>query len=906
MKKKIINYFLIFYFIVTFILAVIFGVIFFKSDYIQGKKNLFISKIFNSGRFEYIYLPKILFKSAVGQFKKIDQLYLNISFENLLTLEASRSAAIKNFKEENFDSKIFKETTMNIVQSDKKYSGRIRLKGDRDIHWRNKKNSSYKINLKKNNYIFNMNKFSLQKPRARNYIHEWIYLKLAKENNLIAIDYRFIELNLNGEKMGLYVMEEGFDKDLLEKNGRRNGPIFSLNETYSVDQSQPVLEIYNEKFWLSKDNLEIYKKAKINLEKYFKKEIEAEDVFDLKKWATFFAITDLTHTYHGLYAKSVKFYFNPVSNLFEPIPFDGHRKKPNYSKYSKSYDNRILLDILLNPKTNAVEHENFWLWTKNFFFKFDDTLKQSFYTMYLNELNNISENTYMQKFFENNNSKINFINSKIYSDFFLYDDVFSYGPGLYYFNKNDYYSRSQIIKKKIESSDIVLAIENENTNEVVVTNDFPKLYGATNLKYGELNVKNIICQKRLQQQDKYLKIDKNINYFKNIKIKINKEYKNRCNFLLLINSKNEEIIVKINKPNSLYLNKKSTLTGNLDEFFIRKKNNLYLRKKNLILTKSVFIPKNLTLNILPGEKLNIIDNSFLLSKSSIKAICTSKQPCYIGGKKNNFGGGLLFSGDKNVLKNVNFSYLSGLRKNLNFNDKVISINTKYTLNNSYKNEINYKKELNNKFSSYLLFGAINFNQTFVSLENVNIEKIYSEDAINIINSTFEFKEVAFLDIYSDAIDVDTGTGSLQTIKFNNIKNDAIDFSNSDVTATNLSFINVGDKMVSAGENSTIKLNKIVGKNSYIGIASKDGSITLVEDINLENVLIPYASYQKKKLYKPGSLKINNQITKNFLTIYLKDKNSKIEIDNDRMQRSNNKFFEIIYKKNLEHLTNYKL
>ena len=60
MKKKIINYFLIFYFIVTFILAVIFGVIFFKSDYIQGKKNLFISKIFNSGRFEYIYLPKIL------------------------------------------------------------------------------------------------------------------------------------------------------------------------------------------------------------------------------------------------------------------------------------------------------------------------------------------------------------------------------------------------------------------------------------------------------------------------------------------------------------------------------------------------------------------------------------------------------------------------------------------------------------------------------------------------------------------------------------------------------------------------------------------------------------------------------------------------------------------------------
>ncbi len=904
-KNNTINYFLKFYFIITFILAIILGVLFFKSNFIQSKKEFLVSKIFNSGRYEYVYLPKILFKSIISQFKKIDQLYLNINFENLLILEESRSKAIKDYKDENFDSKIFKESDMNIVQGDKKHSGKIRLKGDRDIHWRDKQNSSYKINLKKDKYIFSMNKFSLQKPRARNYIHEWIYLKLVKENNLIAIDYRFVELNLNGEKMGLYVMEEGFDKDLLEKNGRRNGPIFSLNETYSIDQSQPVFEIYNEKFWLNQKNIEVYKRARQNLERYFKKEIEAEEVFDLKKWATFFAVTDLTHTYHGLYAKSVKFYFNPISNLFEPIPFDGHRKKPNYSKHSKYYDNRILLDILLDPKSFAIEYENFFLWTKNFFFKSDNSIKENFYSLYLSELKNISDNLFIENFFENNKIKINYINSKIYSDYFLYDNVFSYGPGLYYFDKDDYFARSKIIKKKIKSSNIVLAIESEDTNEVVVTNNYPKLYASPKLKYGELNLKKIICQTNLQQQDKYFEVDKKVNYFKKIKIKINNESKNKCSFIILTDSENNELIIKIDKLNTLYSNKKPIATANLSDFFLQKKNNLYLKTKNMILNKNVFIPEKLTLNILPGERLNIINNSFLFSKSAIKAECTLKQPCYIGGNKNNFGGGILFSGNESLLKNVNFSYLSGLRKNFNFNDSLISINTEYVENNSYKDKINNKNNLDNSFSSHLIFGAINFNQTSVLLENVKITKIFAEDAINIVNSNFQLKNINFSDIYSDAIDVDTGTGSLKAINFENIKNDAIDFSNSEVVASHLSFTNVGDKMVSAGENSIIELNSIIGNNSYIGITSKDGSITTVNDIDLNNVQIPFASFQKKKLYKPGILKINNKNIKNYLTIYLKDKNSTIVIDESKMKKFNNRSYDIIYKKNLEYLINQK-
>ena len=38
---------------------------------------------------------------------------------------------------------------------------------------------------------------------------------------------------------------------------------------------------------------------------------------------------DLLMTHHGVLPKSVKFYYNPISGLFEPIAFDGH-KMPAY------------------------------------------------------------------------------------------------------------------------------------------------------------------------------------------------------------------------------------------------------------------------------------------------------------------------------------------------------------------------------------------------------------------------------------------------------------------------------------------------------------------------------------------------------------------------------------------------
>ena len=70
-------------------------------------------------------------------------------------------------------------------------------------------------------------------------------------------------------------------------------------------------------------------------------ELEERLIFDLEKWATYFAIIDFSNAYHGVISKSVKFYYNPVTAKFEPIGFDGH--------ISTNYINDFLLLDFLDP-----------------------------------------------------------------------------------------------------------------------------------------------------------------------------------------------------------------------------------------------------------------------------------------------------------------------------------------------------------------------------------------------------------------------------------------------------------------------------------------------------------------------------------------------------------------------------
>ena len=155
-----------------------------------------------------------------------------------------------------------------------------------------------------------MKSFSIQKPRIRNYINEWIFHELSKELNLVKLNYDFINLQINGENKGLYAIEESFSNNLIERNSRRAGPIFGLHEDFSYNSfNNAKLDPYQKNYWSRPENVDLYLVAKGKLLDFKNKNKPLHEILDVKKWADYFAICDLLYTHHGYAPKSVKFYY---------------------------------------------------------------------------------------------------------------------------------------------------------------------------------------------------------------------------------------------------------------------------------------------------------------------------------------------------------------------------------------------------------------------------------------------------------------------------------------------------------------------------------------------------------------------------------------------------------------------
>ena len=160
-----------------------------------------------------------------------------------------------------------------------------------------------------------------------------------------------------------------------------------------------------------------------------------------------------------------------------------------------------------------------------------------------------------------------------------------------------------------------------------------------------------------------------------------------------------------------------------------------------------------------------------------------------------------------------------------------------------------------------------------------------EDALNIVRSTFDFKNNTICHTYADGFDADFCTGTVDNRYFHHTGNDAIDFSTSKVTIKDCSIEKVGDKGISMGEQGEALIinTKIDGAN--IGIASKDLSKTTVRNAELRNCIIGFSAYQKKPEYGQAFIYVDSytaedvqQLHKIFPGSYLKLVNTEFRGD----------------------------
>ncbi|WP_075483198.1 CotH kinase family protein [Candidatus Pelagibacter communis] len=866
-KKDFSKSFLKYYFLITSSALIVLIFLILQTGYWGNYKKTFLDRFYKSSFNNYLKLPIIFPQIIYGFFVDVPVVNLNISLNKLLILDDDRNKALENNNAFKFE---FRKVPASINFGNSEYKIDVRLKGDRDIHYKDIDKSSYKIELENNETIIGMNKFSLMKPRARNYIHEWIYHQLMAEGGLISLKYEFINLKINGESKGLYVIEEGFDKILIERNQRRNGPIFALKEEWAYqlnndENKDPIFQVYNKRNWLKDENLQLTLYANKLLNDFFKKKKKLEEIFDVEKWAWFMAVSDLNYYAHGSDIKSVKFYFNPLSKKFEPVPFDGHRVVVDLNKNIIGWQNYRNSKPSFKSAISCIENfetcpNPFSLY---FFFNVDGSLNKVFFDKYRQNLEKITSSKYLDNFFQERSQEIFRYNSKIYSDYFYVDNTYYYGPGLYYFDKNEIYKRAKRLKSQINSipSNIIVSQQND---KIYVKNW--NISNNTIFNNHNLVIKKVNCINKLTGKEDIFEMNLGMESFENIIYLKKNDLK--CNSINIYDEiSDENFNVKTDFLYKEYKGKKKFSNGNYLDYFVIENDKLFLKHDEIKIRENLYIPKGFKVSIKPSQKIYLLDNAFLISESPFIANGgdkDNKTKIEIGGTEKNTGGGIYIkdTNHNNFFQNVVF-------KNLNGNRDFIP-------------------------EGYVIYGAVNFFNSTVSINNFSFENINSEDAINFVSSNIAVTNGVFKNIKSDAIDVDHGNGIINKLKIQNVLNDGIDFSESRVKVSEVYFENIGDKSVSVGENSEIEINNINISDSYLGVVSKDGSTVNGKNIKNFNVTVPYASYIKKKEYKGPILKIVGAQHEGHKKLYLKDKFANITIDKEKKIKTTKNILELIY------------
>jgi hypothetical protein len=759
---------------------------------------------------KYLDILTIKTKSLILK-PKIKKIKLEVNQKVILQLEKQRQINITN----NLDAPKFLMHNILINNGDKKLKGKIRIKGDRAIHWKDRVTASYKIDMRKNDRIFGLEEFSIQKPIARNYAYEYLFHKLLQETGNLNLKYFFINLYFNDENRGLYVVEEGFSKELLERQKKRNGPIFGIDEKISYGYPNVHYDLYSSQFWL-KENPDLVKSAFsiLNNLKDNEKDLNIGDHFDLDKWASFFALIDISGTYHGSLAKSVKLYFNPIQAKFEPIGFDGHYMDGFFEDF-------ILSDFLQEDKIKCNYICNERDWYLKFFKLQNGELNYEFIEKYVFYLKKYSNSEFLKYFVNKNKKELDKINRLIYSETSKADRGLWKGYFSYIYDDQLLYKRSKLIEDRINSvnfKNYKLSLEKNNL-----------IFEDTNSKF-PIHMTALDC-KSLKQTNFYLAGSMKIKWSDECNKISFKDHNDEDKFFLL--SKN----ISMNKDKNFFLEKKfDDLSKNKNVEMISKNN--FIISKNIQITKNTHIPKNLNFLIKEGVVINIIKNSTLFVEGNIKFIGKDKNEIII---QSDGSGSLIFLNNSVEIKNM-------IVENLGYP----------------------------KLNRYILYGGLNFINTDLNLENILVKNSQSEDAINLIDSTATLKNISFDNIESDAVDIDFSLVKFNKINCSNIKNDCLDISGSKIIGTTLNVDKSDDKGLSVGENSEVKIKNLIVENSKIGFAIKDGSTVYLENVKSTNNQYDIALFNKKQEFDTPFLEIKNFLNEN--KKILQSKSSKLIID----------------------------
>jgi len=293
--------------------------------------------------------------------------------------------------------------------------------------------------------------------------------------------------------------------------------------------------------------------------------------------------------------------------------------------------------------------------------------------------------------------------------------------------------------------------------------------------------------------------------------------------------------------------------------------------------------KDCSFEVFTQKKIrNILESDLNKGNTNYKYIGSLKKP------KNYFKKVIL---NNNLFKNVIFYFNDGIKYKFDPQSNLFEINQigehgrAFFANGEIKNvKINFlgfKQNKENNFSNKIgekaLTGCLTFYKTEFNNTLFESSDTNCEDGINFINANGFITQIKSINSLYDGVDIDFSSLNIKNIHIENSLNDCLDLSYGNYNLEKLNLKNCGDKGISVGEKSKANINQIKINSSTIGIASKDSSITNVDNSEILNTKICASSYKKKQEFSGAILEIKKLNCKNFDVKIEKDINSYINL-----------------------------
>ena len=772
------------------------------------------------------------------------ELKIDIRFKNLIELRKIRNEAlainvILSEKKKYFPAKIY--------FNNKEYRADIKLKGARIDHIYQDKQWSFKVKLKDNKFINGMKEFSITKFSSRQFPDSVFFSSYLKRYNFKTPNFFTFKIKFNGDNWGPMLIEEHYSKSYKETKSLRDIPIMTYSDGSSLEIISAYESIFNKDF---PDHVEeflglINHKRKIltqafNLKRYIKKndinsfnlisfaktihevsltdknkfENNFEKFLDVDQMALLIAHNLIWGEAHSLGDDNFRIYVDPFSEKIKYIPTDH------------------MADMVEIGNLNSV------IQLLNSFHHFSLLLNNlELRKKYLNYLNLLEQDlTYQNQLINNICLKyINYCKNRVKIENAKKNINFlkEYEFKIFQKSKKRIFDLSKFSPSEISSL-------KKTYNQFDYQDLSVRVFEDGTLEIYNLTPFNIIIEE-INIVDDYKKLGKNCNNhnFK-IKKKIAKSLNEKFNKISInLNNKfciMQKVTIKTNSNNarkniSTYVESSNYKSENYNTndpekilpLFEIKNNEIIVNSGKIIIEEPIVI-RNKDFLIKKGVELVFKKKAYIyISKGNLRIMGTKNYPVTLKSFEDNWGG----------------IYVA----------------------NSKKSFINYANIFNTDYFNHkniMLTGGVNFYNSNIDIFNSNLISSKAEDSINFINSNFNFNSTSISNTFSDGIDSDFSSGKIVQSEFEKIMGDGIDLSGSNILIKNTSLSLIGDKAISIGEKSNVKVQNLNISNSRYGIANKDESKLQGNSIKILNSTdYDILAFTKKPYYSYSTLKLDD-------------------------------------------------